>query len=314
MLGGKALATLDVPVDGSAQLVSVTKTIGADGRARWTVVYEEAPPVAPAPIPSPVVPASPSALAPSSSLPLPDASLAFAPAPPYMVPPKVHSAASAEQGLSMDRLFALKCQVKTYAWGKLGTDSLVGRLAEQGLEDIEIHSGTPYAELWMGTHPSGPSMVMLTSPWRTVTPLSEWIKLNPSLLGPRRNGSSPQVVRRRSMARMRAHSLPFLFKILSVRTALSIQAHPDKALAAELHFRQPDMYKDDNHKPEMAVAITPFEALCSFQPIYSVLSNCRATPELVALVGEPIVSALDDAGARCRGTRLNRGWNITYTL
>merc|ERR1719473_1025093 len=90
------------------------------------------------------------------------------------------------------------------------------------------------------------------------------------------------------MQKMRAHSLPFLFKILSVRTALSIQAHPDKLLAAELHVRHPDQYKDDNHKPEMAVAITPFEALCSFQPIYS----------LVALVGESTVSALDDAAAK----------------
>ena len=45
------------------------------------------------------------------------------------------------------------------------------------------------------------------------------------------------------------------------------------------------------------VAITPFEALCSFQPAYSILENCRATPELVALVGESAVGALDDAAA-----------------
>ena len=57
--------------------------------------------------------------------------------------------------------------------------------------------------------------------------------------------------------------LPYLFKILSVRTALSIQAHPDKALARKLHGARPDLYKDDNHKPEMAVAISAFEALCS---------------------------------------------------
>ena len=34
------------------------------------------------------------------------------------------------------------------------------------------------------------------------------------------------------------------------------------------------------------VAITPFEALCSFQPAYSITTHCRATPELIALVGE----------------------------
>ena len=90
---------------------------------------------------------------------------------------------------------------------------------------------------------------------------------------------------------MEAAGLPFLFKILSVRTALSIQAHPDKALARKLHAARPDLYKDDNHKPEMAVAITPFEALCSFQPAYSILCNCRATPELVAVIGEKTVRA-----------------------
>lgn len=46
--------------------------------------------------------------------------------------------------------------------------------------------------------------------------------------------------------------------------ALSIQAHPDKKLAELLHKSRPDIYKDANHKPEMAVAITEFKALCGF--------------------------------------------------
>ena len=49
-----------------------------------------------------------------------------------------------------------------------------------------------------------------------------------------------------------------------VAKALSIQAHPDKQLAVQLHKLQPNIYKDDNHKPEMAFAITKFEALCGF--------------------------------------------------
>ena len=56
-------------------------------------------------------------------------------------------------------------------------------------------------------------------------------------------------------------------QVLSVAKALSIQAHPDKALAERLHAEQPQHYKDDNHKPEMALALTPFEALCSFVPL-----------------------------------------------
>jgi len=59
--------------------------------------------------------------------------------------------------------------------------------------------------------------------------------------------------------------LPFLFKVLSVDTALSIQAHPDKKLAEELNLKFPQIYKDNNHKPEMAIAISSFEALCGFK-------------------------------------------------
>ena len=286
MLGSK-LASLDIPSDGSVRLVGVQTSIDpVDGAQIWTVVFKEKKGGAGVTPPhvndnEPSTPKTPGA-----------------PQENALYNPPTMTVTDPLQNLRMDRLFPLKCMVMNYAWGKLGADSLVGRLASTGLDEMEINPGTPYGELWVGTHPSGPSMVMLTSPWRTVTPLSEWIKLNPSLLGPRRpSASSPMVARRHSMRMMRAHSLPFLFKILSVRTALSIQAHPDKALAAKLHVRHPDQYKDDNHKPEMAVAITPFEALCSFQPVYSVLSNCRATPELVALVGEKLVAALDDAAA-----------------
>lgn len=59
--------------------------------------------------------------------------------------------------------------------------------------------------------------------------------------------------------------LPFLFKVLSVRTALSIQAHPDLNLAKRLHESDPKNYRDSNHKPEMAIALGEFEALCGFR-------------------------------------------------
>ena len=36
--------------------------------------------------------------------------------------------------------------------------------------------------------------------------------------------------------------LPFLFKVLSIRKALSIQAHPNKKLAEQLHARDPKNY------------------------------------------------------------------------
>ena len=56
-------------------------------------------------------------------------------------------------------------------------------------------------------------------------------------------------------------------QVLSVAKALSIQAHPDKKLAEVLHALRPSTYKDDNHKPEMAIAITEFRALCGFATI-----------------------------------------------
>lgn len=43
---------------------------------------------------------------------------------------------------------------------------------------------------------------------------------------------------------------------------LSLQDH-----AEELHKNFPEMYKDANHKPELAIALTPFEALCGFRPV-----------------------------------------------
>ena len=33
-----------------------------------------------------------------------------------------------------------------------------------------------------------------------------------------------------------------------------------------MHAANPSMYVDDNHKPELAVALTPFETLCGFRP------------------------------------------------
>lgn len=35
----------------------------------------------------------------------------------------------------------------------------------------------------------------------------------------------------------------------------------------KLHTNYPDIYKDPNHKPEIAIALTPFEALCGFRPV-----------------------------------------------
>lgn len=75
-----------------------------------------------------------------------------------------------------------------------------------------------------------------------------------------------------------------MFKVLSVNTALSIQAHPHKELAEKLHREQPAMYKDPNHKPEMAIALTEFLAMCGFRPIAEILANIEAAPEFASVL------------------------------
>lgn len=124
------------------------------------------------------------------------------------------------------------------------------------------------AQLWMGTHPSNPSKDLTTG--RTLLDL---VQDNQALLA-------------HSVAARYHNKLPFLFKVLSVQKALSIQAHPNKKLAEQLHAKDPKNYPDDNHKPEMAIAITPFEGLCGFRPLAEIAHFLDAIPALRQLVGE----------------------------
>jgi mannose-6-phosphate isomerase len=46
------------------------------------------------------------------------------------------------------------------------------------------------------------------------------------------------------------------------------------------------VYKDSNHKPEMAIAITDFEALCGFVPHTELTDALHNVPELRELIGD----------------------------
>ena len=46
------------------------------------------------------------------------------------------------------------------------------------------------------------------------------------------------------------------------------------------------IYKDSNHKPEMAIAITDFEALCGFVPHQELKDALQSVPELRELIGD----------------------------
>ncbi|CAB3235492.1 unnamed protein product [Arctia plantaginis] len=191
-------------------------------------------------------------------------------ASPKVMTPKVNIIDDISKRLSME----LQCKVQNYDWGKLGEDSVVAKLLASAQPEIEINPTQPYAELWMGTHPNGPSLIKE----RDVL-LSEYIKDNLDALGP--------AVRKQFGA-----AVPFLLKVLSIRKALSIQAHPNKAHAEELHKQFPDIYKDPNHKPELAIALTPFEALCGFRPLSQIQGFLKKLPELVNMLSKESVDIL----------------------
>lgn len=104
----------------------------------------------------------------------------------------------------------LRCAIQKYAWGKRGRNSEVALLNYGGDPDFMIDDAMPYAELWMGTHPNGPSILKNSS-----QKLDDWIKAHPESLGAK-------------VTKKFGAQLPFLFKVLSISQALSIQAHPDK--------------------------------------------------------------------------------------
>ncbi|CAG0889893.1 unnamed protein product [Cyprideis torosa] len=168
---------------------------------------------------------------------------------------------------------------QTYAWGKQGLESSVAQLISTYLGK-KISGDTPYAELWMGIHPSGPSRIRGTEQL-----LSEWIISHPESLGHKTRD-------------VFGDNLPFLLKVLSVNKALSIQAHPNKFHAEQLHAERPDLYKDPNHKPELAVAVTKFEALCGFKTFSEIAKYLNDIPELREAIGkEELVQAfLNSAG------------------
>ncbi|XP_031566586.1 mannose-6-phosphate isomerase-like [Actinia tenebrosa] len=139
----------------------------------------------------------------------------------------------------------------------------------------------------MGTHPNGPSQV-LDSHSSEAQSLLEWINSHDGCLGSK-------------VSEIFGGKLPFLFKVLSVNKALSIQAHPNKEHAEKLHASRPDVYKDPNHKPEMAIAITEYEGLCGFRPTSEVKEYLENVAEFAAIIGDAATSLIqssDDAQAK----------------
>ncbi|CCW62806.1 unnamed protein product [Phytomonas sp. EM1] len=167
----------------------------------------------------------------------------------------------------MSSIILLDAGVQNYEWGKEASESFVAKM--KGLSSDK--SGKPYAELWVGTHPNFPSRLADGSN----LPLTFFLKEDNN----RQTYFSPE----HEASKFRG-TIPFLLKILSIKKALSIQAHPNKSLAEKLHSSSPDKYKDPNHKPELVCALTPFEALCCFRRLKEVVHFLRRIPALGKLV------------------------------
>ncbi|THH01776.1 hypothetical protein EW145_g6856 [Phellinidium pouzarii] len=173
------------------------------------------------------------------------------------------------------KVFPIVPTTQQYDWGKTGLASKVAQFAHAArAPGFKLDENAPYAELWMGTHPKSPSRLL------DGTTLAEHLASSPSLIG-------DDIVTAFDAG---DGNLPFLFKILAIEKALSIQTHPDKQTAEKLHAEQPDIYKDPNHKPEMAIALTSFTALCGFLPLPQIATYISSTPEFSSLIPATTIS------------------------
>lgn len=125
----------------------------------------------------------------------------------------------------------------------------------------------------MGTHPKGPCKSVDTNEL-----LADLIKADPKVM------LGEKIIEKFG----KDCELPFLFKVLSIEKVLSIQAHPDKSLAKLLHQNDPKNYPDDNHKPEMAVAVTDFEGFCGFKPLDEISDELQRLPEFRKIIGDEL--------------------------
>jgi mannose-6-phosphate isomerase class I len=168
-------------------------------------------------------------------------------------------------------LLRLRCRVQHYPWGD--TDFIPALL---GTDNPERE---PHAELWMGAHPDLPAEADADGKW---VPLDELIAASPDeILGP-------------AVAREFEGRLPYLFKVLSAKAPLSIQAHPSEDAAREGFARENAAgvpltawdrnYRDDNHKPELIAAITDFYGLRGFRPLTEIARVLREVPEFRELM------------------------------
>lgn len=138
-----------------------------------------------------------------------------------------------------------------------GSEHLLQEFAKLGIE------GQPAAEIWFGSHPAAPSEIV-----------GDDKRLNEI-----------------------APDLPFMVKFLAAAKPLSIQAHPSIERAAQQFELGNPSYSDANHKPEMTIAITDFEALCGFRSLEDIETDLKSLAAANEVFG-PWLEAFEVGGIR----------------
>lgn len=183
--------------------------------------------------------------------------------------------------------------VRPYAWGS--------RTAIAELLGKEVPAPHPEAELWMGAHPGDPSRI--TGADGVQRSLLDLLTADPAgQLGAR-------------VADRWGSRLPFLLKVLAADEALSLQAHPSAAQAAEGFAAEEAAgvprdaavrnYKDPAAKPELICALTEFHALAGFRAPERTVALLRTldAPALAPYT-EMLVAQPDSSGLRALFTML----------
>ncbi|MFL0180124.1 mannose-6-phosphate isomerase, class I [Mycobacterium sp. SMC-15] len=156
----------------------------------------------------------------------------------------------------------LRGAIRTYAWGS--------RTAIAEFTGRPVPAAHPEAELWLGAHPGDPAC--LETDTGEVSLLHVLAQDPEGQLGP--------------LAQTRfGDRLPFLVKVLAADEPLSLQAHPSAMQAIEGYEREERLgvpvsspirnYRDTSHKPELLVALQPFEALAGFRPVARTIELLR---------------------------------------
>ena len=167
-------------------------------------------------------------------------------------------------------IYRLKGIIRNYDWG--GTEFLSQLLS------IPNPQQKPMAEYWLGAHNSASSILVTVHGGINLNQFIETDK--EKILG--------------RIAAKRFGRLPYLLKILGVKDMLSIQVHPSKHMA-EVEFARENNegisldapyrnYKDDNHKPELMVALSDFWLLHGFKPVEKLRKTLHAILELRSLL------------------------------